>query len=71
MADSRKTRVPLAERAEAAAASACPHCGYRSVDRRFGSGVWSCPNCGESGVLSWEPGTRPRDTATPDPWEPR
>lgn len=56
---------PRAEVAEQSAASPCPYCAQRPVGRNFRTGQWICCNCGEYGPMAWEPGTPPRETATP------
>lgn len=63
--------MPRAEVAEQAAASPCPLCNHRPIRRDFLSGMWSCSNCGERGMLMWDGGKDwpPRDTAVPMPLE--
>lgn len=58
-----------AEVAEQAAASPCPYCNHRPVERDFLIGLWHCANCGESGRLAFEPDTPPRETAVPQALE--
>lgn len=71
MAVESKERVdhrPRAERAEEAAASPCPHCDHRPVNRNFLTGMWSCLNCSAGGFLMWDSnGWAIRDTAVPMP----
>jgi ribosomal protein L37AE/L43A len=61
----RLEEQPRAERAEQAAASPCGFCGHRPIRRDFLTGMWSCSNCGERGMLMWDSKWPPRDTAEP------
>jgi ribosomal protein L37AE/L43A len=60
---------PRAEVAEQAAASPCPYCHHRPIERDYLTGLWHCCNCGESGHLEFEEGAPPRETAVPQALE--
>jgi ribosomal protein L37AE/L43A len=65
----KSVEKPRAEMAEEATASPCPFCNYRPIKRDSLSGMWSCSNCGERGMLMFDAGWPPRETGVPMPLE--